>query len=375
MRNFDVIVIGVGAMGSACAYQLAGRGLRVLGLEQFGIPHALGSSHGFSRMIRLAYYEHPDYVPLLLRAYELWDELERESGQKLLHITGGVYMGGPGSEVVSGSIQAARMHGLPHEVLDRKQIADRFRMFELPDDFSGIFEPRAGFLHPERVVAAFAEQAMRRGAELHGQEPVVEWSADSHGVKVRTVRETYHADRLIIAGGAWSGRLLSDLGIELLVTRQIMGWVWPRQPELFELGKFPVWAIDHADGGMHYGFPMMPDNPGFKIAFHARGAPADPDRVIRDLLPGDEATFRDALTRYLPAADGPLLAMRVCLYTNSPDSHFIIDRHPHHQRVTFACGFSGHGFKFASAIGEVLADLAMRGTTRLPIDFLKLKRF
>ena len=373
--GYDVIVVGVGAMGSSACYHLAKRGARVLGLEQFDIPHARGSSHGQSRMIRMAYYEHPDYVPLLRRAYELWDEIEQVSGQKLLHVTGGFYAGPPDGEVVPGSLEAARQHGLEHELLDRSEAARRFPQFTLPDDWSALYEPRAGFLLPERTVAAYAEAALRRGADLRGHEPVVAWRATNAGVSVRTTRGEYEADRLLFCGGSWSSKLMTDLGVALVVTRQVLGWVWPRRPELFELGRLPVWAIERPKG-LYYGFPMMPDSPGFKLADHGRGQETDPDRVAREVGPDDEETFRPALARFLPDAQGPTLAMRVCLYTHSPDSHFIIDRHPAHERVTLACGFSGHGFKFASVVGEVLAELSVEGRTRMPpVEFLGLNRF
>ena len=372
--GYDVIVVGVGAMGSSACYHLAKRGARVLGLEQFDIPHARGSSHGQSRMIRMAYYEHPDYVPLLRRAYELWDEIEHASGQKLLHVTGGLYMGPPDGEVVAGSLQSARQHGLEHELLDRAETARRFPQFTIPDEWSALYEPRAGFLLPERTVAAYAEAALRHGADLRGHEAVVAWRATERGVGVRTTRAEYEADRLLFCGGPWSAKLMTDLGVPLVVTRQVLGWVWPRKPELFELGRLPVWAIERPQG-LYYGFPMMDGSPGFKLADHGRGAETDPDRVSREVGSDDEETFRPALARFVPDAQGPTLAMRVCLYTHSSDSHFIIDRHPEYERVVLACGFSGHGFKFASVVGEVLADLTVDGRTRLPVAFLGLNRF
>jgi sarcosine oxidase len=378
-RRFDVIVVGVGAMGSATCHQLAKRGVRVLGLEQFGIPHSLGSSHGESRMIRLCYYEHPDYVPLLHRAYQLWDELEQAAGSRLLFKTGGVYMGDQDSEFIRGTLRAAREHRLPHEELSHEQCRSRFPQFELPTDYSGVYEPNAGFLIPERVVASFAEQALRHGAELHSFEPVVDWSSDSNGVIVRTARATYQADRLVFCGGAWSERLLGEIGVKLTVTRQVLGWVWPKEPAMFQLNTLPVWAIDHPDGTQHYGFPMMPagdfGRPGFKIAHHFHGDPTTADAINRVPQACDEEDFRWALRKFIPMADGQLLSMTVCMYTNSPDSHFIIDRHPNHDRVHLACGFSGHGFKFASVIGEAMADLAMSGRSALPIEFLGLQRF
>jgi sarcosine oxidase len=375
MSGFDVIVVGVGAMGSAACYQLAKRGARVLGLEQFDIPNALGSSHGQSRMIRMAYYEHPDYVPLLRRAYERWDELERESGQKLLYLTGGIYIGPLEGEIVGGSLRSARLHDLPHELLNRQELSDRFPQFHVPDEWVALHEPRAGFLVPERVITAYAQTALRAGAELHGREQVIAWKSDNRGVSVTTNVGEYHADKLLLCGGPWSSCLVQDLGVKLAVTRQVLAWVWPGQPKQFALGEFPVFAVDHLDGTLHYGFPMTEDYPGFKVAHHAPGAATDPDFVTRGEKPGDQETFRPFLRQMIPDADGPMLSMKVCLYTNSPDHHFIIDRHPLHERVTIACGFSGHGFKFASVVGEILADLALKGSTALPVQFLQLSRF
>jgi sarcosine oxidase len=362
-------------MGSATCYHLARRAVRVLGLERFGIPHALGSSHGYSRVIRMAYFEHPDYVPLLRRASELWRELEQAAGQTLFHEVGGVYMGPPTGHVVAGATDAARRHGLAHEALSHAALAERFPQFKVPGDFTGVWEPRAGFLLPEKVVAAQAELALRNGADLRGREAVLDWSAGASGVTVRTNKGEYHADKLLFCGGPWTGRIVRDLGVELVVTRQVLGWVWPRKPELFRLGLFPVWGIEAADGSLSYGFPMTGDNPGLKVARHGRGPATDPDNVVRDATAADEAEVHSILSRNLPDGDGPTLSVRICLYTMSPDEHFIIDRHPGHERVTVASGFSGHGFKFASVVGEVLADLALEGKTALPAGFLGLERF
>lgn len=373
----DVIVLGLGAMGTAAAYHLARRGARVLGLEQFTIAHDRGSSHGESRMIRLCYYEHPDYVPLLHRAYQLWHELERDSGRRLLYITGGLYMGPPAPPdrgFVAGALRAAGEHGLPHESLDRAQIAKRFPQFHLPDDFTALYEPNAGFLIPELVVKTHAERASSHGADLRSSTRVLSWSADQRGVRVVTEQGEHHAARLVICAGAWSGKLLADLGVALVPRRQVLGWVRPPRPDRFQLGSFPVWAIDHPDGTQHYGFPFAPGAAAFKIAHHHHGPPTDPDTIQRSPLWGDEDDFRPALRRFLPDADGPLHQIRICMYTTSPDSHFIIDRHPRHEIVIVACGFSGHGFKFASVMGEVLADLALHGSTRHPIGFLGLQR-
>ncbi len=374
-NHFDVIVVGVGAMGSAACWELARRGVRVLGLEQFDIPHTRGSSHGYSRVTRTAYYEHSDYVPLLQRSHILWSELEAESAEKILHMVGGLYLGPLDGELVGGSLRSAREHGLAHELLDRAAVSKRFPQFTVPDDWSGLLEPQAGFLLPELAISAFVNCALHRGAEIHGHEEVKAWHADASGVTVTTALRTYRADKLIFSGGAWSNSLIHDLGVPLTVTRQVLGWVWPKTPAAFKAGTLPVWMIDRLDGTTYYGFPMVTQSPGLKVAVHAPLDRTDPNHVERGILPGDEETFRSCLRRFIPQGDGPLLALRTCLYTNSPDGHFILDRHPRHERVVLAAGFSGHGFKFASVIGELLADLACTGQTRQPIGFLGLERF
>jgi sarcosine oxidase len=374
--SYDVIIVGLGAMGSAAAYHLAKRGLRVLGLEAQSIPHNFGSSHGHSRMIRMAYYEHPHYVPLLRRAYELWHELEAESGEKLLHITGGLYMGPPEGHVVAGALASAREHGLAHEVLSHQEIGRRFGHFALPQNFVGVLEPMAGFLLPELVISTHAALALRHGADLKAHEAVLGWSADSKGVTVTTPRGDYRAGRLLVAAGSWTSKLLTDLNVPLKVTRQPLFWIWPSNSSRWGLGKHPVWGIDHPDGSLSYGFPMMAHPPGIKVARHFPGNATDPDQVERCPLPEDAEGLRDILRRFLPReANASILSQTICMYTMSPDGHFIVDHHPNHANVTLAAGFSGHGFKFASVMGEVLAGLSTTGKTEHPASFLGLGRF
>ena len=375
-ERFDVIVVGVGGMGSAACYHLARRGgVRVLGLEKFNITHDRGSSHGYSRMIRTAYYEHPDYVPLLHRSFALWKQLEDESLQKILHLTGGLYLGREDGEIIAGSLASSRQHNLSYELLSPRELLSQYPQFLIPDDCLGFYEYQAGYLVPELAIGAHVDLAMRHGAEIHGNEPVLSWHADGAGVTVTTPRQTYAADKIVFCGGPWTDKLLADLGVPLVVTRQVLGWVQPLRRDYFQLGVLPVWAIDNADGTLHYGFPLIPDSPGLKIAHHAPGTPTDPDAIDRTPHPQDEQTFRPALRRFLPDADGPLVSLRICMYTSTPDKHFILDRHPLHGRVVIACGFSGHGFKFCPVIGEALADLALHDKSDLPIGFLGLSRF
>lgn len=373
--HFDVIVVGVGGMGSATCYELARRGVRVLGLEQFGIAHDRGSSHGYTRMIRLAYYEHADYVPLLRRAYEKWREIESISGERILHITGGIYAGPRDGELVPQSANAARQHGIEHETLDRAQIAKRFPQFRVPDDFIGLFEPAAGFVRPELAVATFSRHATLAGADIRINEPVRAWAAESGAISVTTSVAQYTADRIIFTAGPWTSKLVRDLGIPLVVTRQVLGWVRPNEPAPFARERFACWAIEQRDGSLYYGAPLNEFEPGLKIAHHKRGPLTDADHVSRDPTPADQDSINRMVTDVLPGAAGAIAEMRVCLYTNSPDSHFILGQYPNDPRVLLACGFSGHGFKFASVVGEVMADLAMSGKTKLPIEFLSPRRF
>ena len=373
-RN-DVIVIGVGSIGAAACYHLAKRGVRVLGIEQFGIPHTLGAHHGQTRMIRQAYYEHADYVPLLQHAYTLWDELEESSGETVMHVTGGLYMGPQDCGILTGSKRACESYDLPHEMLDRNQLAERYPQFNVPEDFVAFYEDCAGVLLTDSVMSAHVGLAHMHGAVLREHEPVTAWHEDDHGVSVTTDQGTYHADRVLFAGGAWTDRLVKDLGVPLTITRQTMGWFTPINETPLKLGTLPSWFIDVGEGWGHYGFPLIPGYTGFKIALHKPGAETDVDSVQRTPTPEDEEELATTLGKMIPDAAGPCVSVHTCLYTNSPDSHFIIDTHPRSKRAILACGFSGHGFKFVSVMGELLADLTTSGKTDHPVGFLGLGRF
>ena len=371
---FDVIVVGLGGMGSATACHLARRGAKVLGLEQFDIPHELGSSHGVTRIIRLAYAEHPNYVPLLRRAYELWRELEDDARERLLFITGGIDAGAPDSATVKGSLESCAIHHLPHDVLDGASLARRFPGFRLPSDMVAVHQPDAGFLLPERCIVAHAAAARRLGAELHTGERVLEWRNDDNGVSVKTDRAAYRANKMIVTAGAWMRTLLPELTDLAVPERQVLIWTQPLRPERFELGAFPVFNMEVPEGRF-YGFPVY-GVPGFKIGkYHHRREQADPDRMDRECHPEDEAVVRAGIRRYFPDADGPTLAMKSCLFTNSPDEHFILDFHPGCPQVAMASACSGHGFKFCSVVGEIMADLILDGGTRFDIDMFRLSRF
>ncbi|MFN7021954.1 MAG: N-methyl-L-tryptophan oxidase [Phycisphaerales bacterium] len=382
---YDVVVVGAGgAMGSSAALHLAERGARVLGVDAHALGHARGSSHGGSRLIRMCYFEHPDYVPLLRRAYELWDALaergERVEGT-IFRRTGGVYMGPAGCAAVAGSVRAARAHGLEHEELTRADLAARYPQFCVGEEFVGVFEPEAGYLVPEAVVALQARLARAAGAELRFETPVLEWASDGACVRVRLPDGEVRARSGVLCAGAWMGSGVGGgLGRLVVPTRQVLGWVRPRKKEMFAEGVLPVWAIDaeHLGEGLYYGFPMLGgphQRAGLKVSRHAKGEEFDPDTPSREPRAEDAGTFRPCLSRWMPEADGPVESMAVCVYENSPDGHFIIDRHPGASNVVVACGFSGHGFKFASVVGEVVAEMVLDGGTRWPVGFLGLGRF
>jgi sarcosine oxidase len=374
--SYDVAIIGLGAMGSAAADQLARRSARVLGLEQFAPAHTNGSSHGRSRIIRLAYMEHPDYVPLLQRAYALWADLERGAGEPLLTITGGLMIGTRQSQAVAGALESARTHGLPHELLDAASARRRFPPLALSEGEVALYEPQAGFLRPEACVAAFLRRAAAHGADLHFEEPVLAYQADEHGVRVTTARGVYEASRLVVAPGAWAPQLLGDLGIPFTVLRQVLFWIEPAGSVApFAPERFPIYIWETASATF-YGFPHQQGVPGgVKAAIHHQGDPTTPQTIDRTVHPRDEAQLRAVLTERIPALRGPVIESVVCMYTMTPDSHFVVGMHPRRPNVVVASPCSGHGFKFASVLGEVLADLAQFGATRHPIALFTPIRF
>jgi sarcosine oxidase len=370
MRSkYDVAVVGLGAMGSQAALELASRGHRVLGLDRHRPPHTLGSTHGKTRIIREAYFEEPLYVPIVQRAYELWRRLEERSGGRLLTVTGGLMLGAPDSEVVAGARASAVGHGLPFEELSAREVRERFPAYAAPDGHAAIFEPRAGFLEPERAVDAALELAADAGADLRFDEPLLQLDGDV----LRTEGGTYAADRVILAAGPWLPELVPELAALFTVARQPLLWLAPQEPELFTRERFPVFVWEWKPGWAFYGFPDVGD--GFKVAVHHHGERTTPESADRGLRPEDEETIRGLVRRYFPAGDGELREAAVCLYTNTPDEHFVIDFLPGDERVIVASPCSGHGFKFAPAIGEVLADLATGERPRFDLRPFALSRF
>ena len=373
MARYDVIVIGIGGMGSATAYQLARRGQRVLGLERYNIPHEMGSSHGITRIIRLAYYEHPSYVPLLRRSYELWRELEKLAGTQVLHITGSIDAGPAKDWVFEGSRSSCEANGLPHEVLTSAEISKRFPGYKLPRETMSVLQPEGGFLRPEHSIVTHVQMAQRFGAEIHAREPVLGWEPIKDGVRVRTDHATYEANKLVISAGAWISKFFEGLRGLAIPERQVLAWLQPFKLELFTPERFPVFNLA-VEEGRYYGFPVY-GVPGFKFGcYHHLKENVDPDQFDRECYERDEKLLRAFAARYFPDGAGPTMALRSCMFTNTPDEHFVLDLHPQLPQVCVASPCSGHGFKFCSVVGEIMADLAQHGQTRHDISMFRLKR-
>jgi len=372
MQSFDCIVIGVGGMGSAACWQLARRGARALGLEQFGVGHDRGSSHGETRIIRKAYFEHPDYVPLLHRAYALWAELEEVTEQRLYTRTGLLLAGPDDCETIVGVRRAAREHALAIESLTPGEARLRFPTLAIPDELAVLFESDAGFLAVEHCVRVAAAAAIGCGATIRGGVVVRSWRADSSGVTVETSDGTFHAARLIITAGAWSAGLVRELGAALRVLRKVQLWLGTIEPRNDVDAGFPVFCFE--SGGFFYGFPSL-DGSSMKIAEHSGEELVDSANGLnRSFSRPDAERVQAFAQRHLHGVTTEVLRHAACTYTMSPDGHFVIDRHPRQENVVFAAGFSGHGFKFAPLVGSVLADLALDGRTDEPIGFLRLSR-
>ena len=373
MERYDAAVVGLGSMGSMAAWMLAQRGRRVIGFDRFRPPHAMGSHAGLSRVIREAYFEQPYYVPIVQRAYQLWSELEQISGSTIHQRTGGLMIGEPSGALVAGAHRSAREHGIPCELLSAEQIRIRFPQFQVPEHHAGLFEHRAGTLVPERGVASALQAAQRAGAELRFDEPVLDWTPAGAAVTLRTPNGAFEADHVILAGGSWMATGLARIATPLAVARQVLFWFEPKAGRpAFAPSRFPIFIWQWTEGHSIYGFPDQGE--GFKVAIHHEGPTVDPDRVDRTVHPGEERELVGILERLLPGGVGPVLRSSVCLYTNTQDEDFILDYHPDDRRVIVASPCSGHGFKFAPAVGEILADLVTTGTSRFDLTPFRADR-
>jgi sarcosine oxidase len=370
--SYDAIVIGLGAAGASAALSLARRGVRVLGIDQFTPPHALGSSHGGSRIIREAYFEGSEYVPFVRRAYELWAQLERDSGATLLTTTGGLTIGRPDGALVSGALRSARAHDIAHELLDADDIKRRFPEFRPEPGMAAVYETRAGVLDPEACVAASIREAAKYGAVIRTAERISSWRASDAGVTVHTSTGRVSARSLVLAAGAWLPTLLGDLTLGLWIERQVMHWFAPaRTHQRSTAAPSPVTVWQLAPDRLFYTTPDLGE--GSKIAIHHAGATVTAESIARDVSTSEVAEIEGIVARYLPALEARVLRSATCMYTNTPDQHFLIDRHPNHDNVVIASACSGHGFKFAPAVGELAADLATDAGARPP-DLFAVRR-
>lgn len=369
----DVAVIGLGAMGSAALYHLARRGLSVAGMERFEPGHDHGSSHGESRAIRLGYFEHPSYVPFARSAYRNWRELEQFTGEKVLSITGVLEIGRPDSAIVNGSIEASRQHDLPHEVLDAGEIMRRFPNFALPEGYFAVQQPDGGVLDADRANALHLALARQAGADIRVNCKVKGIDAGASLIRIATDNGLVEARRAIVAAGPWIGDLVPNLKPHLTLARQVICWFEPGKARPDVLPQLPVFLVDDGEDVI-YGFPPSPEH-GFKLASHYdSGIMTDADAPRTPPGPQDEARIRRFLDRFMPDAAGPLIQMKTCIYTKTPDEDFVIDFLPEDDRIVIASPCSGHGYKFASVIGEVLADLATVGHTEHDISRFRLAR-
>jgi sarcosine oxidase len=396
-------------MGSSAAYHLAKGGLRVLGLDRFHPPHNFGSSHGLTRIIREAYFEDPLYVPLVQRAYELWADLEKQSGHQLLLKTGGLMIGAPDGALVAGASRSAEQHQLEHEILNSTNLAQKFPVFNVDDDPMAVWEPRAGILFPERAIQTHLDLAAKLGAHLRFNEPVCKWeplgtaprSTNSPsnleraqcdpplpirwgegrgegprhaGVRVFTDANSYTANHLVLSPGAWMNDLLSARKLPLSVDRQVLFWFKPvSHPEMFQPDHFPIFIRQYAHDRFFYGFPDLGD--GIKVAFHHQGGQVDPNSLSQEVALNEIEEMRRVLSKYLPATNGELQSTAVCMYTNTPDEHFVLDYHPEFPQVIVASPCSGHGFKFSPVIGEMIAAMIEGKQPRFNLGLFKIARF
>jgi sarcosine oxidase len=373
-RTFDVAVIGLGGHGAAIADHTARRGLRVLGLERFDIGHAMGSSHGIHRLFRLAYAEGAMYVPLLARAAELWEDLERRSGERLF-VRNGVLVASPdGDGKVARARAASEAHGIAHEMLDAAAINRRFPAFRLARDIVGLFQPKSGFVLSERAIAAHLISAQVHRAELRARTEVFDINDRGSRIEIRTPAGVYECGQVVVAAGAWIGKLAPPLERLHMVNRRAIGFFAPRRPLDFTPAHCPGFSLSNGRLAI-YGFPIC-GFPGVKIGRDGHlGETGDPDNIDRRAGPRDEAALREGLEAFLNEVDGPALALHGCLITDTPDGHFILDSLPGVPGVHIASACSGHGYKFASVVGEIMADRVQGRADRFDLEPFRLARF
>jgi sarcosine oxidase len=372
-KSIDVAIIGLGAMGSAAVYHLSKLGKSVIGFDLSTPPHTLGSTHGQSRIIREAYFEHPLYVPIVQRSYECWGELQEASGERLLLNTGGLLIGPDNGTLIAGTRLSADRHKLDYEMLSAKQIRKHYPVLH-PDDVTvGLWEPRAGILLPEKCVEVYLALAQQQGADLHLGEPVTEWKPDGDGVRIKTKNAEYLATQLVLAPGAWLTDFVPELSLPLTIERQVLYWFDPvDQKDQFGLQRLPIFAWEYVKDQLFYGFPNLGD--GVKVALHHQGQITDVESIDRNVSSEETDAMRVIIEVTIPDLAGPILRTEVCMYTNTPDGHFLIDFHPDLPQVLIASACSGHGFKFAAVMGEIVSDLVIKRKSEFDLSPFRVSR-
>lgn len=379
---YDCIVLGVGSMGASACYHLAARGQKVLGIEQFDVLHTQGAHSGHTRIIRKAYFEHPDYIPLLQRAYKNWAALEKRTGEKIYYPTGLLYAAPAGDALIEQVKASAKQYAIPLQILSKAECNNRYPPFSIPEGFEIVLEPEAGFLDVGKAITEYARAAQQLGAVIRTGEKVQDWKQEVGAITVQTDKGTYAGKKLVITAGPWSADLVPGIQEKLKITRQVLSWITPASLDHYTTDRFPCWMIvKPGTPGSYYGFPAMKSGEvagpaGIKLAFHHPGTATTADTIDRRIHPEDLDHLTDFAREYLPSAGITITDTATCMYSNSPDEHFIIDHLPGtNKQVAIAWGFSGHGFKFVSVVGEVLADLVVKGQSMLSLGFLRWGRF
>ena len=376
-KVYDVAVIGVGGMGSAACWRMAQAGLSVLGLEQFSIPNTRGSSHGATRILRLGLHESSKYVPMVMRAVELWRDAEKKSGEKLFHAVGSIDVAEPHSRIFWGSQDACRTCDISHEILNAREVRRRFPAIHPTDSMMAVYQHGSGFVLPELAICTHVNLALAAGADIHGHEKTLGWEKKGSVYRIETDRGFYEAEQLVITAGAWLGKLLGQENVPVTAERCVLGWFAPRRNAAqLSKGQLPVWIVDSEQTGHFYGFPIH-GNPGFKLG-RLRESPSpaiDPDLIRREPDHADEMEMREFLAQCFPDANGSMLSMETCFFENTPDRSPIIDEIEGESGCWILGGFSGHGYKYASAVGEIACDLVRQRTPKVDLSPFQLNRF
>ena len=374
-RTYDIAVVGLGAVGSAALFHASARSVRTVGFDLLNPPHKMGSSHGGSRIIRRAYFEGAMYVPLLTRSYKLWRELEEKADRPLMHLNGCLTIGRSEARLLEGAYESAAAFGVSCELLDVAEVHRRFPAFQLRDDERALWEPEAGWLDPEECIRAHLDLAGNAGADIRRNDPVLSWGASGTGLHIETEGGTYNVDRIIMCAGGWIKSLLSDMDVPLHIERQVNAWFRPDvADDRFTPERCPVCVWEYAPDDVLYGFPDI--GGGVKTGLHHSGDKVDhPDELDRHVHESDVERLRRHTNRLMPHACGNVTATTTCFYTNTPDEHYLIDRHPGLDRVVFASACSGHGFKASSAVGEALVRMALGEKDAVDLSAFRMKRF